>query len=317
MFERVLVSGALLLSVSGAAGCNLNKIAADQTAEIAEAGAIGINGFWDYQIAGLATPGAIVQGEALLSVSPDNEKLAIGLARAYVAYTYGWVQDDWERADEAGDFERADALEARVRLLYQRTTALGLRVLRKHDGPGQLDEKLKSGKVEIVRAYLKDTFTDQDDVPALYWAGLGWGSSIANAGGDVGQVADAPIARALIERSVELDPSYADAGGLGILASVEAMFPQLFGGDLKKAKALFERAIAISKRRNHLILLGYAKNYAVNAQDRELFVQLVTEVLEAPDQGSDIRLSNKVARHRAERYIRHVDDWFDPALKQD
>jgi hypothetical protein len=268
MVVRVLVSGVLLLSVSFASGCNLNKIAADQTGKIAEAGAIGINGFWDYEMAGLATPGAIMQGEALLSVSPDNETLALGLARAYVAYTYGWVQDDWERADEAGDFERADLLEARVRLLYQRTTALSLRVLRKHDGPGQLDQKLKTGKVEVVRAYLKDTFTDQDDVPALYWTGLGWGSSIANAGGDVSEVADAPLARALLERSVELDPSYADAGGLGVLASVEAMFPQLFGGDLSKAKALFERAIAISKRRNHLILLGYAKNYAVNAQDR-------------------------------------------------
>jgi hypothetical protein len=45
-------------------------------------------------------------------------------------------------------------------------------------------------------------------------------------------------------------------------------------------------------------------------------LKLVTEVLEAPDQGSDIRLSNKVARHRAERYLGHVDDWFDPALNQ-
>ncbi len=313
MFERVLVSGALLVSMSGVAGCNLNKIAADQTGKIAEAGSIGINGFWDYEMAGLATPGAIVQGEALLSVSPNNEQLTIGLARAYVAYCYGWVQDDWERADEAGDFQRADALEARVRRLYQRTTALGMRVLRKHDGDGQLDEKLKTGKLDVLRAYLKENFTDQDDVPGLYWAGLGWGSSIANAGGDVAEVANAPMARAILERSVELDPSYADAGGLGILASVEGMFPELFGGDLKKSKALFERAIAISKRRNHLILLGYAKNYAVSAQDRELFVKLVMEVLEAPDQGSDIRLSNKVARHRAERYIQRVDDWFDPA----
>jgi len=316
MFERVIVACVGLASLTGIAGCNLNQFAADQTGEIAEAGSIGINGQWDYELAGLATPGAIVQGEALLSVSPDNEKLIIGLARAYVAYTYGWVQDEWERADEAGDFERADALEARVRLLYQRTTALALRALRKHDENGKLDETLKSGKLDLVKAYLSETFTDQADVPALYWAGLGWGSAIANAGGDVRQVADAPIARAVLERSVELDPSYADAGGLGILASVEGMFPELFGGDLKKAKAMFERAIEISKRRNHLLLLGYAKNYAVNAQDRELFVKLVREVLDAPDQGSDIRLSNKVARHRAERYIQRVDVWFDPALKK-
>lgn len=314
MFQRVFVACALLLGVGSNAGCNLNKFAADQTGNIAQAGSDGVNGQWDYELAGIATPSAIMQGEALLSVSPDNETLLIGLARAYVAYSYGWVQDEWERADEAGDFERADHLEARVRLLYQRTTALALRALRQHDGPGKLDEKLKTGKVEIVRAYLHDTFTGQDDVPALYWAGLGWGSSIANAGGDVRELADAPIARAVLERSVELDPSYADAGGLGILASIEGMFPELFGGDLNKAKEMFERAISISKRRNHLLLLGYAKNYAVNAQDKELFISLVREVLDAPDQGTDLRLSNKVARHRAERYIQRVDTWFDPAL---
>ncbi len=316
MFQRVSVACFGLASLSFIAGCNLNQFAADQTAEIAEAGSLGINGQWDYELAGRATPGAIMQGEALLSVSPNNEKMLIGLARAYVAYTYGWVQDEWERADEAGDFERADKLEARIRLLYQRTTNLALRVLRMHDGPGKLDETLKSGKLELVETYLHENFADQEDVPALYWAGLGWGSAIANAGGDVRQVANAPLARAVIERSVELDPSYADAGGLGILASVEGMFPELFGGNLKKAKVMFERAIEISKRRNHLLLLGYAKNYAVNAQDRELFLKLVREVLDAPDQGSDIRLSNKVARHRAERYIQRVDVWFDPALQK-
>jgi tetratricopeptide (TPR) repeat protein len=138
---------------------------------------------------------------------------------------------------------------------------------------------------------------------------------MANSGGDVRVIADAPVARALLERSVELDPAFADAGGLGILGSVEAMFPALFGGNLDKAKAYFERALEVCKRKNHLILVGYAKNYAVNAQDRELFIKLLREVLDAPDQGVDVRLSNKVARHRAERYIKRVDDWFDPALE--
>jgi len=315
MFERVRLLVVLSCVPAVLGGCDLNKLAADQTANIAEAGSAGVNGFWDYEIAGKAMPSAILQAEALLSLSPDNEKLVIGLCRAYVAYTYGWVQDEWERADDAGDFERADKLEARVRLLYQRTTNLAMRVLRMHDGPGQLDEKLKTGKLEIVQAYLEQTFTDRDDVPALYWTGLAWGSAMANSGGDVRAIVDAPIARAILAHSVELDPTYADSGALGVLGSVEALFPTLFGGSLDKSKALFERGIALSKRRNHLLLLGYAKTYAVNAQNRELFVKLVREVLDAPDQGSDIRLSNKVARHRAQRYMARINEYFDPALE--
>lgn len=310
--SRALLLAPLLL----AAGCNLNRIAADQTAEIAEAGSLGFNAFWDYEIFGNAVPSAMLQGEALVRVSPENEKLLIGLARTYVSYTYGWVQDDWELADERGDFARADELEQRVKHLYERASQLSLKVVRMHDDQGELDQKLKTRKVEILRDYLKRSFTDADDAPALYWAGLAWGSTIANSGGDMNMLADAPLARSLLERSVELDPSYADAGGLGVLGTVEATFPELFGGDLNKARAYYDRALELCNRRNHLIVLSYAKTYAVAKQDRELFVKLLREILEAPDQGDDVRMNNKVARHRAKRYIQRVDDWFPPPLAE-
>lgn len=304
----------LLASFVLASGCDLQRIAADQTAEIAEAGSLGFNGFWDYQIFGEAVPSAILQGEALIRVSPENEKLLIGLSRTYVSYTYGWIQDEWELADERGDFERADELERRVMRLYKRASQVALRVVRMRDREGELDKQLKSGKVELLRDYLKRSFTDRDDVPGLYWAGLAWGSAIANTGGDLNELADAPFARALLERSVELDPTYADAGGLAVLGTVEASFPELFGGNLAKAKDYYDQALALSERRNHLIQLSYAKTYAVAKQDRELFVQLLREILEAPDQGDELRMVNKVARHRAERYIRRADDWFPPPL---
>lgn len=307
---------ALLLFASAAclSGCNLQRIAADQTAEIAEAGALGFNGFWDYEIFGKAVPSAILQTEALIRVSPDNEKLLLGLARTYVVYAYGWLSAEWEVADERGDFERADELELRIMHVYKRASQLGLRVVHRHDKRGQLADKLKTGKPDVLSAYVKEAFTDQDDVAGLYWAGLAWGSMMANSGGDLNVLADAPMARALMERSVELDPGFADAGGLGVLGTVEASFPELFGGNLEKAKAYYDRALEVCHRRNHLIILSYAKTYAVAKQDRELFVRLLREIIEAPDQGDDIRMNNKVARYRAKRYLRRVDDWFPPKL---
>ena len=298
----------------GTSGCDLQRIAADQTVKIAEHGALGFNGFWDYEIFGQAVPSAILQSEALVRVTPNNEKLLQGLARTYVVYAYGWLADRWEQADERGDFAAADELERRIMQLYKRATTLSMRVVHMHDKGGKLDETLRAGKLEPLRAYLRANYTDADDVSALYWAGLSWGSMMAYSGGDLKVLADAPLARALVERSVELDPTFNDAGGLGVLGSVEASFPELFGGDLAKAKGYYERAIEISKRRNHLLLLSYAKTYAVAKQDRALFVQLLTEILGAPDQGDALRMNNKVARHRAERYLQRTDDWFPPAL---
>jgi hypothetical protein len=185
-------------------------------------------------------------------------------------------------------------------------------VVHLRDKKKQLKEVLKAGKLDPLKAYLRDNFKHQNDVSSLYWAGIAWGAMIGNSGGDMNMLADAPLARAFIERSAELDPTFADAGAFSALGTVEASFPELFGGSLDKAKSYYDRALEISKRRNHLILLSYAKSYAVAKQDRGLFTQLLNEILAAPDQGDELRMNNKVARHRAERYLKRVDDWFAP-----
>lgn len=304
---------ALLTIATGAAsGCDLQRIAADQTAEVAEAGSLGFNGFWDYEIFGQAVPSAILQTEALVRVSPENQKLLLGLTRMYVVYAYGWLGDEWELADERGDFERADVLEGRIMRVYERATRVALKVVHLRDKKKQLKDILKTGKIDPLKAYLRDNFKQQADVSSLYWVGIAWGAMIGNSGGDMNMLADAPLARAFIERSAELDPTFADAGAFSALGTVEASFPELFGGSLEKAKSYYERALEISKRRNHLVLLSYAKSYAVAKQDRALFTQLLHEILAAPDQGDELRMNNKVARHRAERYLKRVDDWFAP-----
>ena len=54
--------GALVgLALVSLPACKLNKIAADQTASLMEEAAPALDGFWDYDIAGLGTPGAIMQ----------------------------------------------------------------------------------------------------------------------------------------------------------------------------------------------------------------------------------------------------------------
>lgn len=309
---HTLATGFCLLASLAQTGCNLQKVAADATVKVAEAGGQGFNGFWDYEIFGQAVPSAILQSEALVQISPNNQKLLTGLSRTYISYAYGWLSDRWELADDRGDFEQADDLERRIYQIYNRAMHLGMKAVRLRDKDGKLDEKLKGRKLDEWKAYLKHSFNDKEDVPSLYNAGLAWGSAIANSGGDMNQLADAPFARAMLERSVDLDPGYADAGALGVLGTVEASFPELFGGSLETARAYYDRALEVCQRKNHLILLSYAKVYAVAKQNRELFVKLLREILDSPDLGPDVRMANKVARHRAKRYIKRVNDWFEP-----
>ena len=205
MFDRCFIAG----------GLRLQRVAADATVKVVDRGALGFNGFWDYEIFGAAVPGALLQSEALVQVSPNNEKLLVGLSRSYVSYAYGWLQDRWELADEKGDFEAADDLERRIYWIYDRASDLSLKALHLRDKLGLFEQKRKGGKLDEFKSYLHDAFKEQDDVPALYFAGLAWGSAIPNSGGDMNQLADAPFARALLERSAELAPGLRRRGGPG------------------------------------------------------------------------------------------------------
>ena len=110
---------------------------------------------------------------------------------------------------------------------------------------------------------------------------------------------------------MSLDEAYENGAALALLGGFEAAYPEQLGGDWEKGREYFERAIAVGHRRNHLHQINFARIYAVNAQDRVLFVALMNEVIAAGDQGDEMRLSNKVARRRAERYLRYVDDLFE------
>jgi len=99
-------------------------------------------------------------------------------------------------------------------------------------------------------------------------------------------------------------------GALAFMGGLYGSYPEALGGNHPLASCYFERALKLTERRNHIVHVNYAKLYAVAAQDRELFVRLLEEVVEAEDQGDHYRMGNIVARRRAERYLSQVDEFF-------
>ena len=63
-------------------------------------------------------------------------------------------------------------------------------------------------------------------------------------------------------------------------------------------------------RKNLIIQFNYARTYAVQTQNRELFVQLLEEVIAAGDVNRETRLLNKIARRRAQRYLTDINEFF-------
>ena len=304
--KRTLTSPRLAAVLAlGLAACNFNRIAVNTTAGVLGEAENTTRAYFDWESAGYAAPSGIIQLEGLHSVSPDNADLTLTLVKAYMAYTYGWVMDSYEIAYQRGDFDEADHHKQRAYLMYSRARDLAMRVMSDRD-PNFPQMVRKDPKT--LRAYLAKQF-DEDDLPALFWLMMSWTSAINNSP-NLDELADMASLRIVAEWIIARNPGYEDAGALVFLGGFEASYPVGLGGRPEKGKAYFERALKLTQRRNHIVLINYATIYAVAVQDRALYVSLLNEVLQAGDQGAMFRLGNKVARRRAGRALQRVDELF-------
>jgi hypothetical protein len=85
----------------------------------------------------------------------------------------------------------------------------------------------------------------------------------------------------------------------------------MFGGNPELAKELFERGMKSHGDQNLLIPYLYARFYATQTQDRELFNSLMAGILEADVTAHpDLRLNNEIARARARFWVENVQELF-------
>jgi len=301
---RRLVAATAALCIVALGGCDVAKFTADSTAGLFTRAAPAFESYWDYELAGEAVPATIVQFEGILRVVPDNEAILSQLAQAYVAYAYGWIEADAEELDFEGDMEQADAQRRRARTMYLRALDLTRHRIRLYNE--DVDVAVK-GSVEELEEWLEAAFVEKKDAEMLLWHGYAWGSFINMSKDDMAAVADLAYAKAFVARSIELDPDYYNAAGytfMGVATSSE------MAADMDEAKAWFEKALAATERRALQAQVNMARYYAVKTGDRNLFDELLDEVMEAHDPLPEARLANTMARERASMYIENADQLF-------
>lgn len=292
---------------SGTAACDVNAFVADSTGKLLHQAAPSIDAFFDYETAGAGLPGIIMQLEAFYSVTQNNEMLSLDLAKAYVGYAQGWIEADLELAESKGDLAGADRARGRARNHYLRARSLALHAMRVRDKG--IDAALAAGEVALTK-YLREHYESKGDAPPLLWAGLAWGAAINMSLDDPSLIVDLPVTKALAQRAMELDDLFFNGGAYLFLGTAEATLPLAMGGNPGLAQEWFEKGLVRTGRKNHMMHVNYARIWAVNNQDREMFRRLLSEVLEAADLGPSVRLSNKVARVRAERLLALEDTFF-------
>lgn len=297
---------AALVSV-GSSGCNLTGIlikgTVDGTQEFTEARG---GEFADPELVGPVIAAGLVTAEGSLYYVPDYEPLLRSAIFGNVAYGAGWLSAQANAAELAGKYDEVEHLNKRAGILYKRALQLTKRMLRLRDDGY---DAAMAGGIEKFKVWVNDNFYEKADAKIALTAGMAYFVSMLKSEEGLAASVDMPYARYLVERSVELDPELDGAQGLTILGTYWCTVPAMVGGNPQLGLSLMHRAMGYTKRGNHSTLVSTAERCATALQDRKMFHDLLTEVIEAGDVPK-YRLPNKLARHNAERLLKQIDEMF-------
>ncbi|UCD70478.1 MAG: TRAP transporter TatT component family protein [Syntrophobacterales bacterium] len=236
------------------------------------------------------TPAYLMLIDGLIETYPQNEQLLVAGAQAYSAYAALFP-------------EREDRDKAKR--LYLKGRQYGLRALSKR---GQLKELLHK-PLDQFEPCLKGF--GKKDVPALFWTASCWGSWISLSTDSVEAMAEIPKVLCMMQRVLELDEGFYYGGPHLFLAVYHLSRPKAYGGNPEKARSHFKKAFEMSQEKFLMGHVLYAKYYARQTFDRELFVSTLEKALEAPaDAIPELTLLNTMAKQQAKRLLEEVDDYF-------
>jgi hypothetical protein len=286
-------------------GCDLKRIAASQTADVIKASMPAFNREYDFELARAALPSNLKLIEGLLEVLPDDPRLLHTASEAFGSYAFGFVEDHAEAA-EAKNPERAAELRAQARELYLRAMTYAVRWAAA-DFPS-LPAAMNGDAAGVGRAIASAT---REQMPPLFWIAYNLGQAV-NAGKEVAPlIAQLPKAEIIMRKVLQLDENYYHASPHIFFGAYYASRPRALGGDPVKAKEHFDKAMALTGGKFLPVQLFYARQYAVQIQDRALFEQLLRQVMGASiNLDPDNRLASVIAKRRALRYLKRAEDLF-------
>lgn len=233
-------------------------------------------------------PAYLLMVDGLIEGDPRSESLLLAGAKLYGAYAAAFVDDP-----------------ARVRRLAAKARDYGRRALclRRPVLCAAAERPFEAFSPHLAEAR-------GADVPALYGFAAAWAGWVQANPEDWSAVADLPKVEAAMARVAELDEAH-DGGGahlyLGVLATLR---PESLGGRPEEGRQHFERAVALSKGRNLMAKVLFARHYARLVFDRDLHDRLLGEVLAADPTAPGLTLANTLAQKEARSLLDGADAYF-------
>lgn len=289
--RRIVLTTNLLL-IFGVAlfpGC-IQMFAIRSVGGIMDYGFEAFNEESDLQLAQEALGSNLKLLEALIKADPDNKKFLMLTSQGYSAYALAFAEDD--------SAQRAAAL-------YLRGRDYGLRILK-------CNEKFRNALEKDLPTFTAAVQSlSPDNVPALFWTAFGWGGYINLSKNDPSALAALAKVDVMMEFVLQHDPAFYYGSAHLYFGSVIGSTPQALGGKPEIARDHFERALALNGGKFLMSYVYYAKTYAVQVQDQNLFEEILNKVKDTSlDVLPDARFPNAVAKKKAKLLLEKVSELF-------
>ncbi|MCG6889999.1 MAG: TRAP transporter TatT component family protein [Gammaproteobacteria bacterium] len=285
-----------------ATGCSIKKVATNAMADaIAQSGS-SYAGDNDIEFVGQATPFGLKTMEGILEETPEHRGLLLAATRGFTQYAYVYIEQPANEI-ELSDVTLAYQQRNRARLMYLRARDYGLRGLEAaHPG---ITSGIRSDPEKVLPE------TSVEDVPLLYWTAASWASSISLSKDDPTAIADLPTVEALIKRALLLDEAF-ERGAVHIfLISYEMSQSGLREGAEERARAHFNRALALSGGLQAAPYVTHAEAISIANNNKQEYRRMLQAALAVDiDADPQNRLANLVMQRRARWLLNNQDLYF-------
>jgi len=301
--NRLLVLLILLITVL--AGCSIKKMAMNTVANAmtGEGSSTVFTGDNDPELVADALPFAIKMYETLLSSVPNHRGLILQTGSLYIMYANAFLYVPASMLSDE-EYLKQEFLMKRAKNLYLRGRDIILKGLDRQY-PGFL-MNLKNKKYKLALSKMK-----KKDVPFLYWGAAGWLGAFAIDPFDMKLGITLPGASALMSTVNRLDSKYKNGAIHEFYISYYGSLPDYMGGNKKKAKEEFLKAMKCVKGKSTSPLISYASTVLIDTQNLQEFKAVLKKVIDFDLKKSPENiLVNTLNLRKAKWLLNHIDDLF-------
>lgn len=251
---------------------------------------VSMNKMNDVELVRDSLPTALIQLEGFLEISPNNYDLLVRVSEAYYGYVFAFVEDK----------DKPRAIK-----LYQKSKNYALKALKKNKS-FCIDQNLSQEDFSLSLKKLK-----RYQVPAMFFLCSSW-LKLLKLDPQTNTISiEIRQIESILDRILVLDEHYYYGGVHTLFGGFYASLPPNMGGNPEQAKYHFSEAIDISEKKYLLWQLMFAKYYAVQIKNKDLFISTLNSIISAPDNIlPEAIFQNQIAKRKAKALLDNINNFF-------